>query len=180
MNSFLPREEDLRNNEGRSWNEFSKNLSNYGVGMTEMPAESARMIADLVTMAQSKMGSLSPEQAQEQFIINQQQAEQLKPMQHIAPEYNSWLANQENADTMRSLGNVAGGAIGGALFKEPIKSLGGVILKKQPINPSIVQQLSNWLRRHPVAVGAGLGASRQAFGETVTEPNMEEAKDSIR
>jgi hypothetical protein len=179
MNSFLPREEDLRNNGGRSWNEFSKNLSNYGVGMTEMPAETARMIGDLVTMAQSKMGSLSPEQAQEQFIINQQQAEQLKPMQHIAPEYNSWLANQENADTMRSLGNVAGGAIGGALFKEPIKSL-GVSLKKQAYTPSIVQQLSNWLRRHPVAVGALLGGSRQAFGETVTEPNMEEAKDSIR
>jgi hypothetical protein len=183
-NSFLPRNEDLSvSNKGISWDEFSKNLANYGIGMTEMPAETARFIADLVTMGQVKMGIQSPEQAQQQFIHNQQETERFKPLQHIAPEYDNWVKNQENADIMRSLGNIGGGAMIGGLFKEPIKAM-GVSLKKPPINPSIITQLNNWgkdmARRHAIAVGALAGGSRQAFGEVVTEPTMEEARNNTK
>jgi hypothetical protein len=157
MNNYLP-----------SWNEFTTNLSNFGIGMTEAPSELAKVGLDLATWGAGKLDNIPRKQLEEAYKQNEILSNKLKPMQYIAPEYDNWLNNQANANSMRVLGNIGGGAVsGGLLAKEVINSIS--LLK----NPSILKQMQMWGRKHPVELGALLGTAKSLQGEAITEPYVE-------
>ena len=154
-----------------NWDTFSKNISNYAVGATEMPAELTKFIADLYTYGQGKLGTLDTGEMQQQYNTINEQTKKLEPVRQIAPEYVNWLENQPNADAMQSLGNIAGGAISGGLFRNALQS--GVSLVK---NPNILKQMLLWSKKNPMASGTILGTARGARGEAITEPMIENMK----
>jgi hypothetical protein len=156
-----------------NWNEFSTNLANYGVGITEMPAELIRLLGNVHTIGANKLGMISDATAAERYKNIEEKSKVFEPVRQIAPEYVEWLDAQNAAHVMRSLGSIAGGAIVGAGLANPIV---GVNLAKQRPKPSMLDSFKSWIRNNPVKAGAVVGGIKGARGETITEPTVEKLK----
>jgi hypothetical protein len=149
------------------WHTFSTSLANYGIGISDIPADVVEYLAKSAAGLGGWLNNTSPKTMSDKYRHIEKSSRNLSPVNLINPEYYNWVKSQPHANNMSSAGQIAFGLTAGARAAIP-----GVSLVKAVPPRNTWEEFTNAVKRWGVPAMA-VPVGMRTLGETVIEPEID-------